>query len=53
MKRTSDTIQFEHKEELEELLKIIDKYVKQNPTEKQNKILKDFFYLIDDIDMFW
>ena len=53
MKRTGDTIQFEHKEELEELLKVIDKYVKQNPKEKQNEILKKFFYLLDDIDMWW
>lgn len=53
MQRTADTIQFEYKEEVEELLKVINKYVKQNPKEKQNKILKDFFYLIDDIDMWW
>ena len=53
MKRTLDTIQFEHKEELEELLKVINKYVKQNPEEKQNEILKKFFYLIDDMDMLW
>lgn len=53
MQRTGDTIQFEHKHEVEELLKIINKYVKQNPKEKQNETLKQFFYLIDDIDMFW
>ena len=31
-----DKIQFEYRYEVQELMKVIDKYVKQNPSEKEN-----------------
>ncbi len=53
MKRLSDHILFEYRSEIEELLEVIDKYVKQNPSEKNNEVLKRFYYLLDDMDMCW
>ena len=35
------------------LPKVIDKYVKQNPAEKENKTLERFFDLLDVMDMEW
>ena len=32
-------------------MKVIDKYVKQNPAEKENKTLERFFDLLDVMDM--
>lgn len=32
---------------------LIDKYVKQNPAEKENKTLERFFDLLDVMDMEW
>ena len=53
MKLKMDTIQFEYRQEVQELMKVIDKYVKQNPDEKQNKILEDFFDKLDMMDFTW
>lgn len=53
MKLNMDTIQFEYRQEVQELMKVIDKYVKQNPDEKQNKILEDFFDKLDMMDFTW
>ena len=36
-----------------QLMKVIDKYVKQNPAEKENKTLERFFDLLDVMDMEW
>ena len=36
-----------------ELMKVIDKYVKQNPAEKENKTLERFVDLLDVMDMEW
>ena len=46
-------IQFEYRYEVQELMKVIDKYVKQNPAEKENKTLERFFDLLDVMDMEW
>lgn len=35
MKKDMDKIQFEYRYEVQELMKVIDKYVKQNPAEKE------------------
>ena len=40
MKKDMDKIQFEYRYEVQELMKVIDKYVKQNPAEKENKTLE-------------
>lgn len=53
MKKNLDTIQFESRAEIRELMKVIDKYVKQNPAEKNNKTLERFFDLLDVMDMEW
>lgn len=53
MKKNMDTIQFESRTEIRELMKVIDKYVKQNPAEKQNKILERFYDLLEGMDMEW
>ena len=50
MKKEMDKIQFEYRYEL---MKVIDKYVKQNPAEKENKTLERFFDLLDVMDMEW
>ncbi len=53
MEKDMDTIQFEHRYEVQDLMNVIDKYVKQNPTEKDNETLKRFFDLLDIMDMEW
>ena len=53
MKKNMDTIQFESRAELGELLNMIDKYVKAFPKEKENQTLKEFYNLIDAMEMEW
>ena len=53
MKLNMDTIQFEARYEIRELMEVIDKYVKQNPNEKNNETLKRFFDCLDTMDMSW
>ena len=53
MQKFKDTIQFESRAELQELMRVIDEYVKQNPKEKSNKTLERFFDLLDIMDMEW
>ena len=53
MKRQMDKIQFEFRYEVQELMQVIDRYVKQNPGEKENKTLERFFDLLDVMDMEW
>ena len=53
MKRIDDMILFEERSEIEELLNAVEKYVKQNPKEKNNKILERFYDLLDIMDLVW
>lgn len=53
MQKNLDTIQFESRHEIQEIMKMIDKYIKQNPEEKNNKTLERFFDLLDVMDMEW
>lgn len=53
MKRELDKIQFENRSEIQGLMIVIDKYVKQNPSERNNKTLERFFDLLDVMDMEW
>lgn len=53
LKRDMDKIQFESRREIENILKVIDNYVKQNPEEKKNETLKRLFDLLDVMDMEW
>lgn len=53
MKKNMDTIQFESRLEIQEIMKVVDKFVKQNPKEKNNKTLERFFNLLDVMEMEW
>lgn len=53
MKRTMDTIKFDYRYEVQELMKMIDKFIKQNPSERNNKVLENFFDLLDAMDLEW
>ena len=53
MQRDMDKIQFESRNEIREIMSVIDKYVKQNPKEKNNKTLERFFDCLDAMDMMW
>lgn len=53
MKSNMDKIEFESRREVQEIMKVIDKYISQNPSEKDNDILKEFFNLLDVMDMTW
>lgn len=53
MIKDMDKIQFESRTEIAELMKVIDKYIKQNPAEKQNKTVERFFDLLDVMLMEW
>lgn len=53
MEKDMDTITFESRSEIQELMKVIDRYVKQNPEEKENTILERFFDLLDIMEMEW
>lgn len=53
MKRDMDTIKFDERYEVEELINVIAKYVNQNPSEKENKTLKRFYDLLDVMEMEW
>ncbi|MDU7030135.1 hypothetical protein [Robinsoniella peoriensis] len=48
-----DSIQFESRTEIVDLMKVIDKYIKQNPAETQNKTAERFFDLMDVMLMEW
>ena len=53
MKRSMDTIQFERRSEVREMLNIIEKYVDAYPKEKDNKVLKSLYDKLDVMDMEW
>lgn len=53
MKRDCDTIQFEDRAEVGEVLHVIGKYIEQNPKEKNNKTLERLYRLLDIMDMEW
>lgn len=53
MIKDMDKIQFESRTEIVDLMKVIDKYIKQNPLETQNKTAEKFFALLDVMLMEW
>lgn len=53
MIRELASIEFEYRAEVQELMRVIDVYIKQNPKEKENKTLERFFDLLDVMDMEW
>ena len=48
-----DTIQFETRAEVEEVMEAIGKYVSAFPAEKDNQTLKRLYELLDVMDMTW
>lgn len=53
MKRNMDKIQFESRKEVGEMIRLIEKYVDAYPKEKDNKTLKEFYNLLDVMEMEW
>ena len=53
MKKEMDKIEFEQRQEVEEVMKVIDKYVKEKGGEKENKRVEGLFELVDVMDMEW
>jgi len=53
MKRHNDTIQFDSRAEVGEVLHAIGKYLEQNPKEKKNKTLERFYRLLDMMEFEW
>lgn len=53
MKKEFDKIQFESRTEVREMINIIEKYVDAYPKENDNKTVKEFYNLLDLMDMEW
>lgn len=53
MKQDMDKIQFESRAEIGELIRVVEKYVDTYPKEKDNKTLKEFYNLLDVMEMGW
>lgn len=53
MNKQMDKIQFENRREIEELMRVINKYIEQNPKEKNNNTLERFYDLLDVMHMEW
>ena len=53
MQKEMDTIQFESRRELEVIMDAVANYMNQNPSEKNNEILKDFYNKLDIMHMEW
>ena len=48
-----DKICFEYRDEVQEMRRIISRYLEQNPEEKNNETLTRFSKLLDQMDMEW
>ena len=53
MIKNMDKIQFESRREIETVMVAISKYVKQNPEEKENETLKEFYGYMDVMHLSW
>ena len=53
MKLNMDTIQFESHSEVEKMIEVIEKYVDAYPREKDNSTVKEFYNLLDVMDISW
>lgn len=53
MQKILDKIQFEYRSEIQELINVIEKYVDAYPKEKDNNTVKEFYDLLDAMDMEW
>ena len=53
MRKNMDTIQFESRAEVGELIKVLEKYVDAYPKEKDNQTVKELYNLLDVMEMEW
>ena len=53
MKKELDKIQFESRAEVGEIIKVLEKYVDAYPKEKDNRIVKELYNLLDVMEMEW
>lgn len=53
MKSSTSEIVFERRSEVEELMDFVEKYIEQNPEEKNNTVLEEFYRLLDVIGHWW
>lgn len=53
MKKSMDTIQFESRAEVGELIKVLEKYVDAYPKEQDNQTVKKLYNLLDVMEMEW
>ena len=53
MKRKMSNIEFETRDEVEELMDILEKCLIANPEMEDNNVWKTFYDLLDTLDMAW
>lgn len=53
MKNDGASIEFESKTEVENIMQAIEKYMQQNPEEKENTDLQQLFNYLEVMDMSW
>lgn len=53
MRKDMDAIQFESREEVREILRILKNYTEKCPQEKENPTVKQLYNLLDVMEMEW
>lgn len=53
MKRDMASVEFEYRSEVQELIKVIGKYIEAYPEEKDNATIKELYGMLDVMDMEW
>lgn len=48
-----DKVQFEYRAEVQEMMRVLEKYVDAYPKEKDNQTVKEFYNLLDAMNMGW
>lgn len=53
MKKNMDTIQFESRAEVGEIIRVLEEYIDAYPKEKDNQTVKELYHLLDVMEMEW
>ena len=53
MKKTNDSIIFEDRQELGDVIRILEEWMKDHPTDKKGEIAKKLMKFVDIIEMNW
>lgn len=53
MKLQNDTVRFEERSEVQKILNALDDYFEQNPEEKNDEALREFYNKLNVLDMCW